>query len=82
MDAQPDVAVGTHGRLRRVDAHADAQPDAVAPRVLLQCALSRERGLDGVLGATEGDEEGVALRVDLLPAGLLESPPQKVLVLG
>ena len=44
--------------------------------------LSRRGGGDGVLGAREGDEEGVALCVDLVAAGLLEGAPQQALVLG
>jgi hypothetical protein len=44
--------------------------------------LPREGRRDGVLGAREGDEEGVALRVDLAVAGAGEGVAEQALVVG
>jgi hypothetical protein len=41
-----------------------------------ELALGRDRAGDRVLRTREGEEEGVALRVDLLPAGLSEPVAQ------
>jgi hypothetical protein len=48
----------------------------------LQRLVCRNRRQHGVPGAEEGDEEGVALRVDLVAAVRVERVPQEVLVLG
>lgn len=52
-----------------MDSHPDAHLRAVGPGVLCERALSIRRGGHGIAGSSEGGEEGVALRVDLLAAG-------------
>jgi hypothetical protein len=54
-----------------VDPHAHANGDAVRPRLRGKGALRRYCGGDRVPGARERDEEGIALRVDLVAAELL-----------
>jgi hypothetical protein len=50
--------------------------------VRVQVALGVDRRGDSVLRRPEGDEEGVALRVDLPPVVGGEGGPQDPLVLG
>jgi hypothetical protein len=65
-----------------VYSHADPQLSATGPSVFCQRPLSVDsRGL-GVLCAPEGDEEGVALGVDLLPIVLRKGGPQQAMVVG
>src|SRR5205807_5700938 len=72
MDTEPVVALVAEARLARVDAHAHTTLHAVRPWVLGERALCRGRGQRGVRRLAKSDEEGVALRVDLLPAVLFE----------
>ena len=76
VDVEPGVALLGHDRLAGVDAHP--HPDRTLGERLLPFACGRER----VARPPEGDEEGVALRVDLDPAVRLESRPQRAAVLG
>ena len=81
VDAEADVALAAHGRLARVDAHAD--PELASPSGQ-SCSASRRwhaiGSSDGVLGPAEGDEERVALRVDLVAAVLGEGLAQDPLM--
>jgi hypothetical protein len=54
-----------------VDPHPHANGDAVRPRLRGKGALRRYCGGDRVPGARERDEDGIALRVDLVAAELL-----------
>jgi hypothetical protein len=58
-----------------VYAHADAQVGVTRPRVFGQCPLSVDGRGHGVRSAPEGNKEGVALSVDLLPSVLCEGGP-------
>jgi hypothetical protein len=82
MDAEADVALPADGRLGCVDADADAYLLSMGPRVVRERALRQEGRGDGVLRAGEGDEERVALRVDLVTARSLEGGAKQALMLG
>ncbi len=82
VDTESDIALTAHRRLARVDAHADTQLSVVGPRMLGEAELARDRAGDGVLGAPEGDEERVSLRVDLVAAVLGERLAEDPLVVG
>ena len=69
VDVDPDVALVRHLWLSRVDPHAHADGAALERVACLGC------GCDRVGGAGEGDEEGVALRVDLDPVSGRRMPP-------
>ena len=68
---------GAHGRIAGVDAHPYTYLDAFRPGVSGECTLARNGGRDRILDAGEGGKEGVALCVNLVTAGLLESRPQQ-----
>jgi hypothetical protein len=55
-----------------VEAHPDPHLDPARPGVVTQRALRGDGAADGVAGAREGEEERIALRVDLRPAGVAE----------
>ena len=78
MDPDPHVALRGGGRLCRVDPHPDPELAAVRPCVVRQGALAVARCDDRVARAGEADEEGVTLRVDLVPLergeGLAQEP--------
>jgi hypothetical protein len=76
MDVEPRVALGPDDRLASVQAHAD--PD----RARLQRLLGLGGRRHGVARVGEGDEEGVALRVDLGSAMPYERLPEQASVLG
>ena len=82
MDREADVALPGSGRLARVDADPHPHLDAVRPLVVGERTLDRDRRSDGVRGAAEGDEERVALRVDLLAPMRGERLPQQPLLIG
>src|SRR6266849_9907622 len=65
-----------------MNAHAYTKLGAVGPDVLGKPALRCDRRRHRVLGATEGDEERVPLRVDLVAAVLGERLAQDPLVIG
>ena len=72
-DVEPQVALAAERRLAGVEAHPDADVDAVGP--LLRCvrALRFDGCGDRIAGARKGEEERVALRVDLDAAVLCEA---------
>ena len=76
VDVDADVALVGHERLAGVDPHAHAD------RAALERVARLGGGGDRVGGAREGDEEGVALRVDLDAAVRGERLPQRAAVLG
>ena len=80
--SRPEVALAAHGRLAGVQAHAHADVDAARPVVLGVGALRLDGCRDGVAGAGKGEEEGVALRVDLDAAERREVLPHQPAVLG
>ena len=79
VDPDPDVALRGRRRLGGVDAHPDPELPPVRPRVAGEGSLPLARRPERVARPREGDEEGVALRVDLVPAvrreRLAEEPP-------
>ena len=81
VDADPDVALLADLRLARMQTHADEELDIVGPRMRRQIALRVGGRRDGVLRAAEGDEEGVALGVDLVSTMGRERRSQDPLVL-
>ena len=62
VDVDPDVSLGRHGRRARVEAHANPERAEVERRLSVDRCGRRARC------GGKGDEEGVALRVDLDPA--------------
>ena len=82
MYRQSDVPIDTEVCLSRVDAHPHLQSGPARPRVLRDCPLARSRSENGILGTVEGDEEGVALVVDLLTAVRCECFAEQPAVLG
>src|SRR5215211_692208 len=82
MHGETHVPLAGSGRLARVDAHAHPELDTLRPRVRSQPALAGDRRCDRVLCPPEGDEERIALAVDLVPAVLLERLAQDALVLS
>ena len=77
-----DVALTAELRLAGVQAHPDPALSAVGPGVRRKVALRADRGGKRVLRRPEGDEEGVALRVDFAPLMGGERGPQNPLMLG
>jgi hypothetical protein len=63
---------------------ADPHPDGgvLGPGVAAQSLLTLSRSLNCLVGAGERVEEGVSLRVDLMPTVLRERLAQQPLVLG
>jgi hypothetical protein len=70
MHVHADVPVARHDGLARVE------PDANADRASVELRLRLARSGECVRSAREGDEERVALRVDLDPAVLRERVAQ------
>ncbi len=65
VDREPDVLIADQRRLARVDPDPNAQIDVVRPVVLGQRALGCHGRVHGLLRAAKGDEERVAVRVEL-----------------
>jgi hypothetical protein len=82
VHAHSDVLfVAKRRGLAAVEAHPDANLGAPRPGVFGERPLPRDRTGERILCAREGVEEGVPLRVDLLPSRLLEGRPEETLVL-
>ena len=82
VDAHADVALLTHSGLAGVQAHAHLDLYAFGPSVRMEVALRRHCGPDRVFPAWEGDEERVALRVDLVAPVSRRGLADDALVLG
>ena len=82
VHVQSDVIILSDLRLAGVDAHPHAHVDALGPTLRGQRALRAHRGGDRVARPHEGDEERVALGVDLVTVVLVERRPQQALMLG
>ena len=82
VDAEADVPFAADGRLAGVDAHPHPQLLAAGPVMGGKLALPVEGSSDGILGAPEGREERVALRVDLRAVVVGESRPDDPLMVG
>ena len=76
MDVHPHVPLGREGRCSRV------KPHTYLDRADCQRVLPVESRIHSLACGREGDEERVALRVDLDPAVGGESLPQRTTVLG
>ncbi len=82
VDAHPDVSLAADDGLTGVDPHAHMNGDAVGPGLRSQGALRRYGGGDRVTGTREGDEESVALRVDLVAVELFNRRAEQPRVRG
>jgi hypothetical protein len=82
VDGDAEVAVVRDGGFAGVQAHPHAQVAAVRPAVFGQGPLSGGCGEHGVPCAWKRDEQRVSLRVDLVPAALLEGGAQEPHVVG
>ena len=81
MDTQPDVAVTPDYRLASVEPHSHPHVHAVGPGLSRKSLLCRDGARDGILRARKGNEEGVALGIDLAAVELGEHPPEQAMVL-
>ena len=82
MHVQADVIILSDFRLAGVDAHPHAHVDALGPTLGRKRPLRAHRGGDRVARPREGDEERVALGVDLATVVLVERRAQQALMLG
>jgi hypothetical protein len=80
VDTEPHVRLAAHRRLTRVNAHAQ-ELRALRPLMRCQPALTGDRSQKGIFRTSEGDEERVALRVDLVATVLGKGFPQDPLVI-
>jgi len=81
VHGEPDVAVFCdERRLARVDPDADAHLGLRRPRMARERALRVDGGTDRVLRLPKGDEERVALGVDLVATTVLERGSQQPFV--
>src|SRR5262249_57486706 len=72
MDAETVIAVVGHAGLARVHSHSHSKLGSVRPGMFGERPLRLDRGESGVTRPTKGDEEGIALRIDLLSSVLFE----------
>jgi hypothetical protein len=79
--AEADVPVSVLGRFSGVNPHPHTQLRAVGPLEPGEGTLAVDGCRHRVLGASEGDEERVALGVDLVSAVSLESLAEQSLML-
>jgi hypothetical protein len=82
MDGKSRVAAVVRDGLARVQAHPDFDLDTVRPPVGEQRELALDCCQERVAGAREGDEEGVALRVDFVAAVSVERLPEQALMVA
>ena len=68
--------------LAGVQPHAHAKHQSVWPRMRSKCPLGGDYRPDRIFRTTEGDEEGIALAVQLLTAPLPKRGPQQPVVIG
>ncbi len=80
VNAEPDVAVAADRRLARIDPDPDPEGDTRRPVVAGERPLAFDRGLDGLVRPLEGDEERVAVGVDLAAAVRGENLAQEALM--
>ena len=66
VHGEAGVAPVARDRLPGVEPHPHLDLDAVGPAVRQQGELALDGGEERIPGAREGDEEGVALRVDFV----------------
>lgn len=82
VHAHADVSLGPEVGLGGVKTHADLGSRSGRPGVRCERALHRDCGEDGILDAPEGDEERIALGIDLPSLVLGECRPQQLSVLA
>ncbi len=82
MYGEPRVATLRRDRLTRVQPHAHLDLGPVGPRMRQQRELALHRREHCLPSAGEGDEEGIALRVDLVTAVGCEGGSQQPLMVG
>jgi hypothetical protein len=82
VHAESDVPLLADRGLACVHAHPHTNLAVLGPVVLGERALRRGGGGNRRFCAGKGDEERVALGVDLLSPGLVHCPPEDVPVLG
>ena len=82
VNAEPDVAILADARLACVQTHPHSDLDPVGPGVRREITLRIDCRCDRILASLEGDEEGVALGVDLPAVVCRERSSQDALMLG
>jgi len=80
VDAHPYVSLAADEWLAGVDPHPYTNGDTVGPGLRSERALRRHGGGDRVTRAREGDEERVALRVDLVAVELFNRRAEQPVV--
>ncbi len=81
MDGEPGVATARCSRLARVQAHANLDLHAFRPGVRRDRELALDSRQECISRTREGDEEGVALGIDLVASVRFECRAQQALVL-
>jgi hypothetical protein len=81
VDAQPDVAVAPDDRLAGVEAHSHPHVHAARPSVSGKGLLCRDGTRDRIFRAGKGNEQGVALGIDLAAVEVGEHAPEHAMVL-
>ena len=82
MHADPDVSIFADEGLAGMQAHPDTHRDAVGPGVVREGALGDNGRAERSVRAREGEEERVALRIDLPSAVLAARVANQPLMLG
>ena len=81
VHGEAGIAASRGDRLTRVQSHPHLDPHSVGPLVSGKRELALNCREEPVSGAGERDEEGIALRVDLVSAVRIEGCSQQALVL-
>src|SRR5882724_2926959 len=82
MHTEADIPIVADDWLAGVQTHADPDRRTVRPLVLRERVLGRNRGLDGLLRASEREEERISLTIDLAAVPRLDSLTQDPSMLG
>ena len=80
VDCEARVPAVCRRCLTGVDAHPDLDMRAVRPVTACKSTLSLDRGQHGLVHTREGDEESVALSIDLMAAVVRKSLTEKFVV--
>jgi hypothetical protein len=82
VHVEPDIVIAHQLWSAGVQAHAHLQAGALRPGVVSQSTSTLRGCCDGLGGAGEGDEEGIALGIHLGPTLRRKRRPQQCLVLS
>src|SRR5712692_1244821 len=77
MDVQAHIALGGRLGLTGMQPHTDAYRHPTWKSMGSESVLGSHRGFDGICGAREGHEEGIALSIHLVAVPLHKRGPQQ-----